>query len=338
VNWLPRAWIKRIPGAERVYRSLVRTPGSWIFSRRKLAWVMAGGASRALPGPFRAFVRYCRIAPETRRGRLVGAELLHLLAVALTRRLGLPDTVRVDAGPYLIHLDLTDPRALVVPGEMLDSPETRFLTGLLAPGDTFVDIGANHGSFSVVAARQVGASGRIIAVEPQPRLARLVEMSLEDNCQCPFTVLPIACADEEGEALFFVPARSSGSASLYRPFTAKSAGHRLRVTVRRFDDAVDWRDLPGRVVMKVDVEGAELSFLEGARQALSHLRPQIILEVNPFSAQAAGTSIREVADHLRALDYDAFRELGDSTPRSLDALDARRSRNVVLLPRAAVRL
>jgi FkbM family methyltransferase len=317
-----------------VYRSWFRTPGSWIFSRRRLAWLIAATGDRTLPSPIRVFARYCRIAPETRSGRLLGAELVYRALSRWARLAGVPDRVRVVTDAHVVHLDLADPRSLVVPGEIADLVESHFLAELLGPGDTFIDIGANHGSFSIVASALVGVSGRIIAVEPQPRLARLVQRSLAENCRCPFTVLQIACADFTGEAAFFVPRRSSGSAGLYKRFSATAATRCLRVPVRPFDDALDWRRLAGRVVMKIDIEGAELAFVRGARRALRHLRPVLVLELNPAAARGGAGSLDDLVSELRALGYECVPEGPDLKVRDARGLAEGRSRNVVVAPRA----
>src|SRR3954468_546190 len=55
------------------------------------------------------------------------------------------------------------------------------LKSLLQRGDTFIDVGANEGYFSVVAARLVGPTGRVIAIEPQSRLARVLERNFAIN-------------------------------------------------------------------------------------------------------------------------------------------------------------
>ncbi len=294
---------------------------------------MTGASHQTMPLLFRVFARYCRLAPQTRRGLVFGAEFVHLVVSWLTRVMGWPDSVRIAAGSHIVHLRITDPRSLVVPSEILNLVETGLLAGLLTEGHTFIDIGANHGSFSIVASKLVGASGQIVAVEPQPRLAQLVEASLSENCRCPFTVLQMACADFDGEQDLFVPYRTSGSANLYHRFATISAGRHVRVRVRRFDDAIDWRSFTSKVVMKVDIEGAELSFLRGATRALEHLRPAIIIEINPSAARAAGTSVRELVGQLKTLNYDAFRELHDPTARDLALLGGDRPRNIVLLPR-----
>jgi FkbM family methyltransferase len=330
------ARIKRIRGVAWLYHSFVSKRGSWIFARRKLEWLMEGDSYRALPPPLRVFARYCRYAPETRRGSLLGAQSVYLLASRLTRMARFADSARIGAGPYVVYLNTSDPRSLVVPGEILNLSKAGLLKDLLTEGDTFVDIGANHGSFAIVAGALVGSTGRIVALEPQPRLAQLLARSLSENCTCPFTVLPIACSDVQGEQTLFIPRRTSGSAGLYRKFSGTSATHRVKVSVRRFDDAVDWRSFTGNVVMKVDIEGAELGFLRGATRALQHLRPAIIMEINSAAAHAAGHSVGELVQQLEILGYDASGALRDPTS-SPPTLEHGRPRNVILLPRNFLR-
>lgn len=60
--------------------------------------------------------------------------------------------------------------------------------------------------------------------------------------------------------------------------------------MRRLDDVIDWRHLPGRTVIKLDVEGSELAALLGARKLIQAVAPPLMIEINPQAMQAAGTS------------------------------------------------
>lgn len=72
-------------------------------------------------------------------------------------------------------VDLSDPRITDVYYEMtMPTGEARVLSQLLEDGDSFIDIGANHGSYSLLARKRVGERGRVVAFEPQPHLARLL--------------------------------------------------------------------------------------------------------------------------------------------------------------------
>ena len=73
---------------------------------------------------------------------------------------------------------------------------TKFLFNTLRPGSMFIDIGANMGFYSLIAAKMCGSSGRIIAVEPQPNLAENLKRSAELNgWVCNFDVLMVALSE-----------------------------------------------------------------------------------------------------------------------------------------------
>ena len=76
--------------------------------------------------------------------------------------------------------------------------ETALLRAILRPGGTFVDVGANWGYFTLLAAHLVGRGGRIVAFEPDPRLFRLLEANLAANGIRTAEALPVAAADRAG--------------------------------------------------------------------------------------------------------------------------------------------
>lgn len=89
--------------------------------------------------------------------------------------------VRTVAGQLLVDpSDRVIGRALRRDG-VWELAETRFLLATLLPGQTFVDVGAHLGYFSVLAARRVGPTGSVIAVEPEPRNLRLLRQNLARN-------------------------------------------------------------------------------------------------------------------------------------------------------------
>ena len=237
----------------------------------------------------------------------------------------------MDVAGIAIYLRLTDPRSLVVPLELERSEQIRELASALAPGDTFVDVGANHGSFSVAAARLVGPEGLVVSFEPQPALAPLVRRSLRELGSAPFVVHELACSDHDGEADFFIPRATSGAAGLLSDISARSPGETVRVQVRRFDEAVDWRAFPGDLLVKLDVEGSEAAFLRGAARALSARRPRILMEVNPGAIEAAGrgpgSSLRQT---LLELGYTRARPVGFPDVEDLATMDWTRRRNVLV--------
>jgi len=294
-------------------------------------WFDNPAICRNLPVLYRAYAWYSRLMADRAHSRVPGGSRLLSVISAATKICRLPSAAGVPLGGVTVFVDLCDPRMLWVFGEV-DGPshEARILKSCLREGDTFLDVGANHGSYSLIAAPLVGPSGRVAAFEPQPRLAALLRRSFAANHFSHATVDELACAAEEGEASFYVPADNSGSAGLYERFSATSAHRRITVRTRRLDDALDGASLPGRVFMKLDVEGSELAALRGAGQLLRARHPTLLFELNPESAAAAGGGVDDLLAFLSALGYDSFSEI-DAFPAStpLERLDRTRLRNLV---------
>jgi FkbM family methyltransferase len=289
--------------------------------------------TRRLPLLYRAYAWYSSrvVRPSS---RVPGGSFLLSVLIFLTKRFGLTSEALVKVGDLTVCLDLCDYRMLVVCGEIRGpSDERRIIASCLSAGDTFLDIGANHGSFSLIAAEAVGPSGFVAAFEPQPRLAALIRRSVEANGFTNCRVLEIACADREDVSEFHVPAIDSGSASVYGALSSKMARELIRVRTARFDDVMPWTELPGRVFLKLDVEGSERAFLEGASAMIAHCRPTILLEINPSTARAAGYSVAVLLARLSAFGYERFAEVEQyPSTLSLAEVDCTRQRKLVAVP------
>jgi hypothetical protein len=119
---------------------------------------------------------------------------------------------------------------------------------------------------------------------------------------------------------------------LFPKFSATSVHEVLNVPLRRLDDAFTGVVLPGRVVIKLDVEGNELSVLRGARRLIREARPRVILEINSRSMEAAGTSMEQLRSELAELGFRHYVEVDAlEVPRPVESLEAHRLRNIILL-------
>ncbi|NJR66724.1 MAG: FkbM family methyltransferase [Leptolyngbyaceae cyanobacterium CRU_2_3] len=197
-------------------------------------------------------------------------------------RLSKQDYLKISLSEYEVFLNPIDVRFFQVVNELSsEDSDVRVLHSLLSEGDSFIDVGANHGSFSIVASKLVGAAGFVTSIEPQPRLAKLVNKSLALNALCNFQVHQIAVGEFDGEIELLVPQDTSGSAGIYPEHSGTHNHNILKVPVKRFDDLMDWRILPGKTLVKLDVEGSEIAFLTGARQMIISRRPKLILEIHP---------------------------------------------------------
>lgn len=130
------------------------------------------------------------------------------------------------------------------------------ITDGLGAGDVFVDIGANCGLFSVFAANAVGASGRVLAVEPQPEMARRLRFNAAANGFDQITLSETAIGEDEGEASLNVKDGQFGLSSLHSDMAGAGASA-VSVPVRPLLAIVQDAGLPRIDALKIDIEGFE---------------------------------------------------------------------------------
>jgi FkbM family methyltransferase len=184
-------------------------------------------------------------------------------------------------------------------------PETTaFLQGHLKPGMRFVDVGANAGYFSILAARQTGTTGHVVAIEPAPALsARIRELARLNGVAAQVTVSEVALAADNGEAGFFrsPDAWNTGLGSLAQR-DIHVADARITVRTRRYDDHVP-QILGGAAdVIKIDVETIESDVLLGAERTLAESPPAWIILESKADGPAARMLIERGFHVQRELD------------------------------------
>lgn len=179
--------------------------------------------------------------------------------------------------------------------------EFAFLDNLLKPGMVFVDAGANDGYYTLFAARKVGASGKVIAVEPSSRerinLRRNVERNGFDNVR----IVTEALGASAGEAhLSLAHYKHSGHNTMgsfaHDDVTAARPEH---VRVETLDAIVQRLALPRVDVIKIDVEGAEANVISGGHQTLKTMQPILLMELSDRALRAQGNSAEELLTVLR---------------------------------------
>jgi FkbM family methyltransferase len=149
----------------------------------------------------------------------------------------------------------------------------------IRPGETVIDAGANTGAYTVLFAQWVGPAGHVYAFEPVPRVARALRAQLALNgVSEQVTVVEAALGHRTGHVTMIAP----GTVGINRRALPTDGPHdRVKVAIVRLDDFCAERHInPG--LLKIDVEGAELDVLRGARRVLaSSPRPRIFVEFHP---------------------------------------------------------
>lgn len=177
---------------------------------------------------------------------------------------------------------------------------TRTMRALLREGDTTIDVGANHGWYSLVMAHAVGRRGTVHAIEPLPVMTEALLANFDRNPSLEVHLHPVAVGAQDGELeLHVFPDLPHGHAS------AATLGRRSydihRAPLRRLDSLLKGvrPDL-----IKVDVEGFEPEVLAGAQGLIvTGGEPMWLIEVNYETA--AGFD-RHPAAALDVLDKSAY--------------------------------
>lgn len=147
-------------------------------------------------------------------------------------------------------------RVLVGRRALPELEEHEMLSLFVGEGMVFVDIGANIGTYALWAAKRVGRSGTVIALEPHPRTFAKLEFNRAANGAANVTCLNLAAGPAGGSTnLWFDGGGNVGGASLLPDTSGGTTG--TTVTVKPLSDILQELSIPRIDVVKVDVEGYE---------------------------------------------------------------------------------
>jgi FkbM family methyltransferase len=270
--------------------------------------------------------------------RMLGSIEHQVAPTAFSVQLSEPDAVRCRVGPVELYADAAD--AAVTPGLRSGKYEphlTAVFERYCQPGMTVVDVGANLGYYSLLAAHLVGPDGRVVALEPNSENCRLLLSSLRLNSVTNVELLPVAADVSPGWAYYATHVGSNGGLVDGRDLLARPG---TVVPTFALDDLVS-----GPVAfLKMDVEGAEGRVVEGATRIIEHDRPIITTELKEEMLQrVSNTSVAQYLGYFEGLGYTPSlleKDTGAEKPYSSVAAlladwgDSDELRDVLLLPSA----
>jgi FkbM family methyltransferase len=182
-------------------------------------------------------------------------------------------------------------------------PTTALLREKLREGDCFIDLGANVGYYTFIAACLVGPTGRVHAVEPSSRLGdRITTATCRNGLGHRIRLHRAAVADYEGDA--FLQRGSHDPTPEADQFISREllAPEGERVTVTTLDVLLS--EVPRVDVIKMDIEGSEVAAIRGASSLLRRCRPRLILsEVDEELLRRSGSSSLELFALLEQYGY-----------------------------------
>ena len=207
---------------------------------------------------------------------------------------------QVNFGEAVVVLNPDDP---VVSGALhfgvYEKAETKFFQTACRKGMTFLDVGANIGYYTALAARAVGPTGKIIALEPDPESFKYLEQTIAANGTENVQAFPVAASDSSATLPLYISADNRGDNRLYAPSESRQQVEVKAVATDALlaENKIDTVDL-----IKIDVQGYEPKVIAGLRNTIAR-SPNLTLltEFWPKGIRDAGGDPQDFLNTLRDL-------------------------------------
>jgi len=198
---------------------------------------------------------------------------------------------------------------------------TKLFRQIIKPGMVVVDIGANIGYFTLLAAELVGSSGRVLAFEPESENYSLLQTNIQLNTFSNIRPIEAAVSNESGSTQLFLSAMDNGSHSIYGAAARGVSGSRS-VATTTLDTYLEMEGWPNVDLVKIDVEGAETKVLDGMQSLCDRSHDlNLIIEYCPALIRAAGDNPSGLLEKLGSMNLNVQfvdEESGVLTPEDSD--------------------
>lgn len=189
-----------------------------------------------------------------------------------------------------------------------EEAEMQFLKKFLKMDDVVFDIGANVGLFTLICSEYVGNSGSVHAFEPSPQTFNWLEQNVKSNKLNNVILNQLAVSDKDGTISFHI---SEEGYDAFNSIVKPSKGlNYITETVNclTLDSYVEKHNLQGKIqIIKIDVEGFEISLLSGASKTLSaENAPDLVVEFTESNAENAGFTCAQLYAIIIGFGYELF--------------------------------
>ncbi len=271
----------------------------------KTIWQLAQNdhVARLLIPALRACVRYFPLAPGK---RLVWTRLVepffawhpHEFVASTVFGARLSGNTRELLQQYVYYFGLWEPQL------------TCWIPDRLRPGDTFVDVGANIGYFTLLASKLVGNSGKVVAIEASPGTFEALQANLERNHAGNVRAVNRAASESAGVVkVYRGPESHIGLSTIFPEEASKREA--------KFEGEVEAGPLPvilheeemrNARLIKIDVEGAEWSVVSGMRRLLESGRRdlEVMIEIDPECLAQQGRKPEDILGLFSEAGFHAY--------------------------------
>lgn len=171
---------------------------------------------------------------------------------------------------------------------------------MIAPDSTIIDVGANIGFLSLKFSRWVSKKGLVIAIEPEPLNVQILKQTLGEKKISNVEIINGAAAEKEG-TLFL-------KLNPLNPADHRLSDQGIPIQAFTIDNLLHGKDHYPISLIKIDVQGAELRVLEGAKKTIAQYKPIIFIEIDDESLNSAGFSANGLIDLLLSYGYNLWDE------------------------------
>ena len=183
---------------------------------------------------------------------------------------------------------------------------TKYFCSLIKPGSVVVDVGANVGIYTLLAAKLLQGKGKIYSFEPTPRTYEILRDNVQVNGFLELGIIhlhQLAVTDRSGKARLSIFQRDSGHNTL---FNDGKADNEIEVATTSLDEILAMQEQVD--IVKIDAEGAEPLIVRGMRQVIQrNPKIRIVLEFAPVHLLRAGGSPMGLLDDIASLGFDIRR-------------------------------
>ena len=172
---------------------------------------------------------------------------------------------------------------------------------------TVMDIGANAGYYSLIAAKK---AGQVYAFEPSPVMRKQLEENIALNKIQNISVIPYAASDREGTATLYLSANDNTGMTGMQP-AANFSGATVTINTICIDEWIETKGSPTINTIKIDVEGAEMKVLEGMKDLLKRDHPDIFIEIIDSLLEKYGHKGKDVFEFLEGFGYTPYEFIGN---------------------------
>jgi FkbM family methyltransferase len=169
-------------------------------------------------------------------------------------------------------------------------------------GDTFVDVGANVGYFSIIASQFVGQEGSVYAFEPHKKVFNLLRESVKINFLNNVEIAEIGLWNERTELSF--ESQSNSAFSYIVPSQDNSMLPKIQCVT--FDEYIETKRKSPIKLIKIDVEGAEFKVISGMKKTIDEFHPCFIIEMQNWSLSRFSNEVGCIFDFFKERQYSSY--------------------------------